>query len=229
MSNFLAESLSVTHAGEAFLLHPQRVMYWPAQRTLFAADVHAGKEHVFGRHGIAIPAGISENTLQRLFRLARQSDACRLIILGDFMHNVPMASEGWLKTLSELMDEHSQLQVEIVAGNHDRTRGRAVVDERIVWHSSSVVVEGLALHHEPCADTNGYVLSGHLHPAWRLGNARRGGIRSPIFWFRRHCAVLPAFGEFTGGVIVEPDNTDDSVYMIGPDCVVPVPLKKQGR
>ena len=70
MTLFADQCLPVHHAGEQFLLHPDRVMYWPAQKILLAADVHMGKEHVFGRHGIAIPGGSSEATLKKLFELA---------------------------------------------------------------------------------------------------------------------------------------------------------------
>ena len=223
--NFIAQCLPVAHAGERFLLHPQKALYWPAQQTLFVADVHVGKEQAFARHGIAIPAGISESTLQRLFRLAAECACERLIVLGDFMHAVPSISENWLQQLSTLLDTHSQLSLEVVAGNHDRRAGRTLTDSRLLWHASALTLEGLALHHEPCEDNRGYVLSGHLHPAYRFGNPRRGGIRAPVFWFRKHSAVLPAFGEFTGGMIIDPDVKNDTVYITGPGCVIQVPLR----
>lgn len=204
-------------------------MYWPSQQILFAADVHVGKEHVFARHGIAIPGGISEMTLHRLFALADNSGARRLIVLGDFMHNIPSASEGWLGELSVLMDTYPELGVEIVAGNHDRKAGRKLTDPRLIWHSSSLKVANLALHHEPCEDAHGFVLCGHLHPAYRIGSSRRSGVRAPVFWFRKHYAVLPAFGEFTGGVIIQPNAKTDTLYMTGPECVVQVPVVKRPR
>lgn len=202
-------------------------MYWPTQHILFAADVHVGKEHVFARHGIAIPGGISESTLRRLFTLANESGARRLIVLGDFMHHIPATSEGWLRELSVLMDAHPDLQVEVIAGNHDRKAGRKLTDPRLFWHSSSLNIATLALHHEPCEDTHGFVLCGHLHPTYRLG--RRNGIRAPVFWFRKRSAVLPAFGEFTGGVIIKPDSDTDTLYMTGPECVVKVPIVNRSR
>lgn len=204
-------------------------MYWPKQQTLFAADVHVGKEHVFARHGIAIPGGISESILIQLFTLANDSGAQRLIVLGDFMHNVPVASERWLQELSLLMDQHPGLSVEVIAGNHDRMAGRKLTDPRLIWHSSSITVAELTLHHEPCEDPRGFALCGHLHPAYRLGSKRQAGLRAPVFWFRERYAVLPAFGEFTGGVIIEPDLNNDTLYMTGPECVMKVPVIKRLR
>ena len=87
------------------------------------------------------------------------------------------------------------------------------------------MLQGLALHHEPCEDKRGFVLSGHLHPAYRFGRARRDSLRAPAFWFRKHYAVLPAFGEFTGGMTIEPDASVDTVYITGPESVMQIPLK----
>ncbi len=229
MNHFESQCLAIKQANESFLLHPHRVMYWPAQSVLFVADVHVGKEHVFGRNGIPIPGGISERTLQQLFALAHSSGAKRLIVLGDFMHNVPLHSESWLTYLSQLLDEQPDLTVDIVAGNHDRVAGRHLIDSRICWHAEGIVLGGLVLRHEPKDDTRGYVLSGHIHPAWRIGSVRRGGIRAPIFWFREGHMVMPAFGEFTGGMLIEPDSKHDKLYMIGPDTVVQVPANVKPR
>lgn len=200
-------------------------MYWPSQNILFAADVHAGKEHVFARHGIAIPGGISESVLQRLFKLTGESGAERIIVLGDFMHHIPHTSESWLSELSSLLDHHPALQVDVVAGNHDKEAGRKMTDARLTWHENPLQINDIVLHHEPCADPRGYVLCGHLHPTYRLGSNRRNTVRAPVFWFREHSAVLPAFGEFTGGVIIKPDAKKDALYMTGPECVIAIPAK----
>ena len=55
-----------------------------------------------------------------------------------------------------------------------------------------------ALAHHPAQVNGAYVLAGHVHPAARLHGAGREHARLPCFWFGADCAVLPAFGEFTG-------------------------------
>jgi len=223
MSEFERLSLSINCAGEVLWLHPAHVMYWPARKTLFVADVHVGKEHRFGRSGIAIPGGISEQTLRDLFALCDQSGAERLMVLGDFMHAKPSAGESWLETLSVLLAERPALGIEIVAGNHDKPAGRSLLDGRVLWHADSIVEGAFVLVHEPVDDPRGYVLSGHLHPAWRLSTTRRGGVRAPVFWLRPGHAVLPAFGGFTGAARIEPDLRGDRLFMTGPDCVIEIP------
>ena len=223
MSKFASLSLSMNCAGEELLLHPAHVIYWPARHTLFVADVHVGKEHRFGRSGIAIPGGISEATLRRLFELCDQSGATRLIVLGDFMHAKPNACESWLAVLSLLLAERPALQVEIVAGNHDKISARSMLDERVLWHHQAIVKSPFVLVHEPANDPRGYVLSGHLHPGWRLSATRRAGVSAPVFWFRPGYAVLPAFGDFTGAAHIEPNFKHDRIFMAGNDCVIEIP------
>lgn len=171
-----------------------------------------------------MPGGISEASLNTLFELANLANAEKLIILGDFMHAIPAHDETWLRQLEKLINSNKRLQISIVAGNHDRSAARLRIDQRIRWHDKSMLAGPFVLQHEPGEDPRGYVLCGHLHPAWRISASRRASIRTPAFWFRRHCAVLPAFGEFTGGMIVKPDPDIDRLFMAAPDKVIEVPV-----
>ena len=226
MTNFESCSRAIQCQGQLLLLHPKGVIYWPEDHILFAADVHVGKEHRFGRAGIPIPGGISEATLVSLFSLAEEAGAKRLIILGDFMHSAPLSSESWLDELSRLLDSNANLAVEVVAGNHDKLSGQTIIDSRVTWHQTSLTIDPFVLKHEPYKDDNGFVLCGHVHPAWRLKQSRRASLKTPAFWFTKDYAVLPAFGHFTGGVVVDANLKEDSIYMIGENSVVKVPLDR---
>lgn len=226
MTNFESCSLNIECQGQSLLLHPKGVIYWPEKHILFAADVHVGKEHRFGRAGIPIPGGISEATLGSLFSLAEEASAKRLIILGDFMHSAPLSSESWLAELSRLLDANTHLAVEVVAGNHDKLSGQPTIDPRIEWHQTSLTINPFVLKHEPGQDNEGFVLCGHVHPAWRLKQSRRASLKTPAFWFTKDFAVLPAFGHFTGGVVVDANLEQDSIYMLGENSVVKVPLDR---
>lgn len=223
MSNFESLSLKIDCVGEELWLHPQRVMYWPAGKTLFAADVHAGKEHAFSRSGIAIPGGISEDVLSQLFALCDEVQASTLMVLGDFMHTIPQAGESWLATLSDLLAQRPRLGIGIVAGNHDKADGQTMTDARVCWYQNATPYGPFVLQHEPSHHASGYVLAGHLHPAWRLQGTGHRSIRAPVFWFRQRYAVLPAFGAFTGGMGIEPDRQHDRLFMTGDNHVVAIP------
>lgn len=217
---------TVTIARETLTLHHSGALYWQAQNTLFVADLHLGKEHAFGRAGVPIPGGASELTLKHLFLLCDQLSISRLFILGDFMHVAPSSNEFWLQALSEELTQRPRLNMSIVAGNHDQPAGRALIDTRVSWYTESLSLSPFVLRHEPSEDPSGYVLCGHLHPAWRLSTARRGGLRAPVFWFRQHYAVLPAFGRFTGGASIKPCRREDRLFMTGDGVVIEVPLDK---
>lgn len=227
MSLFEQESLAIQCQGETLLLHPHRALYWPARKTLLVADVHVGKEHRFGRAGIAIPGGVSDDVLIKLFGLCNKAGATRLVILGDFMHSVPLMGESWLATLSQILNFNPQLSVDIVAGNHDRLAGQLMVDKRIIWHKEELRLSPFVLRHEPEENSEKFMLAGHIHPAWRLSQSRRLSLKAPVFWFRPRYAVLPAFGDFTGGVVVTANQTTDSLYVAGPERVLRIPMKQK--
>jgi len=123
-SEFKSQCCATSCAGVSLLLHPQRAAFWPATKTLLLADVHLGKEQVFSRAGNPIPAGPSEADIDRLDKLVEQSGAARLLILGDLIHARPNRSERWLDKLSTFLNNHQQLSVEVVVGNHDKPEGQ---------------------------------------------------------------------------------------------------------
>lgn len=214
----------VVWCGEPLLLTGERALVWPAERTVLVADVHLGKEAVFRRHGLAIPDGPTERSLSRLSRLVREHGCERIVVLGDFMHAAPHAGDTWPDTVSRWLDAHSQVAVEIVAGNHDRKTGRTRLDSRLRWHLGSLAAGPFELRHEPRAAVGPeFAISGHLHPVFR---ARIGAerLRTPVFWQRPHSAILPAFGQFTGGHPIEPEP-GERVWLVHEGAVVELPME----
>src|ERR1700760_1529379 len=81
------DSLEIDFAGQRLLLLADHALYWPDQRTLILADVHLGKDASFRAAGLPVPAGHSAKDLSRIERLVKATDATRLIVLGDLIHN----------------------------------------------------------------------------------------------------------------------------------------------
>src|SRR5687768_1975535 len=71
-------------AGERVELLASRALLWPAQATLFVADVHLGKAAAFRAGGVPVPRGATGADLQRLSALVASTGARRLVVLGDF-------------------------------------------------------------------------------------------------------------------------------------------------
>ena len=210
-------------AGAALELLPERGILWAEENALLVADVHLGKEHVFGRSGIAIPAGSTENTLARLSKLLVSTRATECIVLGDFFHDTPLLSDSWLVQLSDFLDEHETVSLSVVAGNHDKENGQPRLDKRIAWHKDPIHRGPFVLQHEPGIDKRGHVLAGHIHPVATLRKKAQRSITGPCFWQQKHCTILPAFGDFTGGFSISP-SPKDSIYLSGDSCVIPIPV-----
>jgi len=221
LSDFKSQCYATSCAGVHLLLHPQRAAFLPAAKTLLVADVHLGKEQVFARAGNPIPAGPSEADIDRLNELVLHSRAARLLILGDLIHARPTRSENWLDKLTTFLDLHQQLSVEVVAGNHDKPAGQSLIDSRVRWHTRPLHEGSLVFQHEPGTDARGHVVCGHIHPCYRLSASRNDTVRAPVFWLGQQYSVLPSFGQFTGGHNVSPAKYD-RLYMVGPNCVLPV-------
>lgn len=213
--------------GELLDLYPERALYWPRTRTLIVADVHLGKGAAFRRAGVAVPSGASGDDLGRLSRLIDRRSAERLLVLGDLFHAQLHPRESWMVDVSRFRDRHSQLCIEVLRGNHDRTPERAPPDWKLLWRNGAHLEAPFVFAHHPQPDTRGYVLAGHLHPVLRLRSAT-DSLRLPVFWWRAQVGVLPSFGAFTGGhpITREPG---DRVHAVTPDAVIEVPATKANR
>ncbi len=215
------KSLPFELQGESLLLHADRALSWPRRKTVLVADVHLGKEHVFARQGVPIPAGPSENSLERLATLIKATASERLIVLGDLMHATPHSDESWMASLTDFLNQHSSLEMIVCAGNHDKPAGQQRIDHRIRWHTERLHQPPFVLQHHPGEDKSGYALAGHIHPMYRLSSRRSHSMRLPAFWFGRRCGVLPAFGSFTGGHVITRQQ-GDRVCLCGPQAVIEI-------
>lgn len=205
--------------GETLILNCLRAVFRPQTSTLLISDIHLGKEEVFSRTGLALPGGVSQTSLQRLNKLIELYYPKTILVLGDLMHGTPQQEDTWPRELNNWLDRHPHLNVIAVAGNHDRAYQR--LDSRICWLEEVYCDPPFIYSHEPFAKAPGYVISGHLHPTYVLAT-KLDKIRCPVFWFRKNYAVLPAFGSFTGGHNIIPDETD-RIYLVGENEIIDLP------
>lgn len=189
-------SLRLDAAGETLWLLPDGAAWWPAARTLFAADLHLGKGAAFRAHGLAVPTGSSTRTLERLAARAAELKAARLVVLGDFWHG---ASGLTPALLTQVADFAQRLETLLVLGNHDRAIHPPGLPLQAV--NGPLALGPLRAAHEPQPPgTPGFTLAGHLHPAVALGSRTGDRLRRPCFVHWPHGLVLPAFGGLTGAL-----------------------------
>ncbi len=193
--------MKIELAGEALQLLPERALWWPAQRTLFVADLHLGKAASFRRLGQPVPHGTTVDNLDRLSALIECHAPRRLVFLGDFLHAAPAQAPRQIEPVARWRALHGTLDCVLVRGNHDRHAGDppAALAINIVNEPWPLEGDRLAACHHPQTISGLGVLAGHWHPAVRLRGPAHDRQRLPCFCLREGLLVLPAFGAFTGG------------------------------
>jgi DNA ligase-associated metallophosphoesterase len=218
----IATGIEIDCAGERVLLHPERAMLWPAEQTLFIADLHLGKSEIFRRSGIPIPEGATGADLMRLDRIIDSHAVQRIVLLGDFLHAASPGASTHGEAFSQWRVKHAAVDFVVVAGNHDRRAAGKELAEKVHWELKERRVGPFVCRHDPIRSPHGYVLSGHIHPVVDLYGSHRERARLPVCWLRRDYAVLPSFGSFTGGGDIEP-TPEDRLYAFAADRVWRIP------
>ncbi len=209
-------------AGEAVRLLAERALYWERERALIVADLHWGKAATFRAGGIPIPGGTTREDLGRLAAALRRTGAKRLILLGDLFHaREGRAAAATLATISAWRAAHATLDVLLVRGNHDVRAGDPPDALGISVVNAPHLVAPFALCHEPGVSPDGYVLAGHIHPGYVVYGAGRQSARLPCFVLGTRGAILPAFGSFTGTMVMDTRKTD-RIYVVAGDEVISV-------
>jgi metallophosphoesterase superfamily enzyme len=58
------------------------------------------------------------------------------------------------------------------------------------------------------------VISGHIHPVVKLQGLANQRLKFPCFYFGEQQALLPSFGEFTGGYTIEVQENDQVIALV---------------
>lgn len=207
--------------GEPLVLLPERALLWERTATLIAADVHLGKAASFRAAAIPLPGGTTTETLARLTLAIERTGSERLLLLGDFFHAKSGRANRTLTAISSWRDRHKELEIVLVRGNHDRAAGDPPVEWGFTCCDEPCFETPFAFRHHPAEEAGGYVLAGHIHPAVSLSGPGRQREKLPCFFFGERLALLPSFGDFTGGASVRP-RRGDQVYAVAGDEIVSV-------
>lgn len=185
--------------GQSLTLDSAKAMFWYEKEMLIVSDLHLGKAGHFRKSGIPIPSKIHNDDLSNLSALISKYSPKTLVFLGDLFHSDH--NEEWNDFITWL-ESYNEIKMVLVKGNHDIMSSEfynlanfEIVDD---W-----TIEPFHLTHIQI-DSDYYNISGHVHPAIRLHGQARQGITLPCFYFAEQFAILPAFGNFTGGYKIQP-------------------------
>lgn len=211
--------LAIERFGEPLELCCERALFRPGLDEVVIADVHLGKAATFRAAGRPIPRGTTKRELERLDALTARKCAKRLTVLGDLFHAAVDPAGPMAESFASWLARRSDLEVVLVRGNHDRHARSFLETLPLEIHDEPWQVQGIDYRHHP--DPRRPSLGGHVHPGVRIDD-RADRMKLPVFWMRENDLVLPAFGEFTGLEIVEPDPHDE-IAAATPTGVVRVP------
>lgn len=207
----------VNLAGEDVVLLAQKALYWPREKMLVIADIHFGKAAAFRSFGIPVPSGTTTQNLDALDELVRANGAEHILFLGDFLHARAAHAASTQAALLAWRQRNPALTLTLVRGNHDKHAGDPAAILNIDMVDEPHTVGALSFCHHPDIDAPGYVLAGHVHPAFMLAT-RSDALRLPCFVVGATRMILPSFGAFTGGHTVKREP-GEAIYVTSGEAV----------
>jgi uncharacterized protein len=206
-----------------FWLSTDRTLFWEEEKALIVSDLHFGKTGHFRKSGIAVPASLYKEDLQRLVNQIQYFQPRQLIIVGDMFHSHANAElDLFLKWRSDL----SGIDIRLIKGNHDILQTEWYDKAGIQISGLTHSVEDFHFVHDVVGhfenkeetrakktDKKSYFFSGHIHPGIRIQGSGRQSLCFPCFYFGKKYAVLPAFSRFTGIAVIHP-AAEEQVFAI---------------
>lgn len=209
-------TLEININNHEFILHCSGALYWVQKRMLLISDAHLGKVSHFRKYGAAIPGGIIHKNFIKLDEAVNYFEPESICFLGDLFHSE--LNNEW--QLFHDWVVRTALPIVLVAGNHDIINPAKYHDIDIVIVSEWIIGD-ILLTHYPEIRKGFFTLCGHIHPAVQLRGLGRQSLKLSCFFQSGSQMILPAFGEFTGTYVMQP-NEGDTVYAIIKDAVVKV-------
>lgn len=194
---------NLTIKNHEFLVLADKALYWPKHKALLIADAHFGKAAAYRALGQPVPQGTTSHNLQRLNALLNSHVIEKIIFLGDFLHAPKSHAVSTLTALRNWRLANADIECILIRGNHDLRAGDPPPDLNFTVENEPYLMDDFALQHIPKPHLTHHVIAGHVHPVFRLMGKGRQKVTLPCLYHTPEITLLPSFGEFTGGFIVE--------------------------
>ena len=186
----------INFSDTSLKLHESGILFWPEKKIAVVSDLHLEKSSFFAKFGRFLPPYESLLTLQRLCKILKRFSIKSLILLGDTFHD----NHGYIRLSrdSKKKFDHiiSKYETTFILGNHDRNI--VIPNVRKVFNLN---IGKINFCHEFSSSSKLFEVSGHYHPKFVL-KKYNSKISKKCFVISRLKIILPAFGNFTGGLDV---------------------------
>ena len=216
-SNRDLDKAEITFCNQLFWLYADGSCYHAHSQTLIVADLHL--EKAFSQSSATLLPGYDTiETLELLGSALNRNPVSHCILLGDSFHTIAAAHS--LADTYKTQLQHLTVGGEFtwVLGNHDPL----LPDFLDGTQSLSSSIGKIELRHQieqndpvnMLAPADGQIIA-HYHPKAKL-KLRAGSASGKCFIFDTYRMILPAFGEFTGGLNIR-DKTISSLFSKTPE------------
>ena len=204
-----------------FLVLADKALYWPKYKALLIADAHFGKAAAYRALGQPVPQGTTKDNLRRLTALINQYPTEQLIFLGDFLHAPKSHAPATLAAIKDWRNQNKDVQCILIRGNHDMNAGDPPPDLNMEVVTEPYLIDDFALQHIPKPHITHHVIAGHIHPTYRLLGKGRQSLILPCFHHESALTLLPSFGDFTGGFVMD-KKLNTKIFVTDSQCIWPV-------
>ena len=201
-----------------FLVLADKALYWPKYKALLIADAHFGKAAAYRALGQPVPQGTTKDNLRRLTALINQYPTEQLIFLGDFLHAPKSHAPATLAAIKDWRNQNKDVQCILIRGNHDMNAGDPPPDLNMEVVTEPYLVDDFALQHIPKPHITHHVIAGHIHPTYRLLGKGRQSLILPCFHHESALTLLPSFGDFTGGFVMD-KKLNTKIFVTDSQCI----------
>ncbi len=200
MTIALRKHIEKDFGGESILLRGDGSIHIPEHHALLVADLHLGKDASFRAAGVPVPVGVNQGILKSLGDTVNDTQAEKLFILGDMIHDRASLTESLTQEFQRWQCSFPNLEATLVLGNHDRRAHKFPRQWRLQVLPSEQIGD-ITLLHETEEANEGHQIGGHIHPATLAGKGA-DAMRLKCFVVDERTITLPAFGPFKGGMLV---------------------------
>jgi DNA ligase-associated metallophosphoesterase len=187
-------------------------MIWKEKRLLILGDLHIGKVSHFRHAGLAVPADALHENFARLDSVMNNYEITEVLFAGDLFHS--SINKEW-QLFHEWRTQYAHIPMSIVLGNHDKLARHYYEDAQLQIFEEYFIDPFTFTHHpKEIVKDDEYVISGHVHPVILITGKARQQLKFPCFYFGAQQCILPAFGYFTGGHIIDPVKGDLVVALV---------------